>query len=61
MRYQEVPTYTLTDDTATHTGYFIITDGMPLKWTMRGPWDDLKQSATFEMNIPWYINRMQPA
>lgn len=61
MRYDQIPTYTLTEGRAIHTGYFVQAVGFPLKWTIRSAWDEITTRPSFKLNTAKIIGSLQNA
>jgi hypothetical protein len=57
----ETKTYTPKGGDMVHTGYFIVTDNYPLKQTLKGPWEDMKQRPTFKLRLDRIIAGLQDA
>ena len=55
----ETKTYSDVSGVMVHTGYFIVTDNYPLKWTIRSCWDEMKNRPTFALRLDHIIASLQ--
>lgn len=61
MRSEVTATYTHTSSGMTHTGYFVNHPDYPLKWTLKGCWDEIISSPRFQLEESKIVAGLQLA
>lgn len=55
------PTYSLIDNEMVHTGYFVKHPDYPLKYTLKGAWDEMRRKPRFALDESKIVSRLQNA